>query len=583
MALKFITAEEAASFVHHDDNVGFSGFTPAGCPKVVPGAIAKKAIAEHEKGNPFQIGMFTGASTGDKLDGELARANAIKFRTPYQSNKDLRALLNSHGAQYFDMHLSELAQSLRYGFLGKIDVAIVEAADVTEDGEIVPTSGVGILPTICRMADRIIIELNCRHPKEIRGMHDIYEPADPPYRREIPIYTPSDRIGSDCVKVDPAKIVGVVKTDEPNEGGKFSPLDDVTMAIGQNVANFLVGEIKAGRLPKEFVPLQSGVGNVANAVLGCMGENKDIPAFNVYTEVIQDAVIALMKEGRVKFASGCSLSVSNEVIRDIYANLDFFKDKILLRPQEISNNPEVARRLGLVAINTALEADIFGNINSTHVSGTRMMNGIGGSGDFTRSAMLSIFTTPSTAKEGKISAFVPMVSHLDHSEHSVKVIITEYGVADLRGKSPIQRARCIIDNCVHPDYKPLLEEYLHERYGVSPVHSLEEITRLHSNFPRQISLFRVCDGAETLGGCIVYETDEVAHVQYIAASPRGKKCGALDLLFHQLIYDRYAQKRYFDFGISTEHGGQILNEGLLFQKEGFGARAIMYDVYELRL
>ena len=159
MALKFITAEEAASYVHHNDNVGFSGFTPAGCPKVVPGAIARKAAEEHAKGNPFQIGMFTGASTGDKLDGELARANAIKFRTPYQSNKDLRAALNAHQAQYFDLHLSELAQSLRYGFLGKIDVAIVEAADVTEDGEIVPTSGVGILPTICRMADRIIVVL----------------------------------------------------------------------------------------------------------------------------------------------------------------------------------------------------------------------------------------------------------------------------------------------------------------------------------------------------------------------------------------------------------------------------------------
>ena len=191
-----------------------------------------------------------------------------------------------------------------------------------------------------------------------------------------------------------------------------------------------------------------------------MGENEEIPAFNVYTEVIQDAVIKLMKEGRVKFASGCSLSVSNEVIQDIYSHLDFFKDKILLRPQEISNNPEVARRLGLIAMNTALEADIFGNVNSTHVLGTKMMNGIGGSGDFTRSAMLSIFTTPSTAKGGKISSFVPMVSHLDHSEHSVKIIITEYGVADLRGKSPIQRARCIIDNCVHPDYRPLLNEYL---------------------------------------------------------------------------------------------------------------------------
>ena len=460
MSLKFITAEEAAAFVNNDDNVGFSGFTPAGCPKSVPEAIAKRAAEEHAKGNPFQIGMFTGASTGDRLDGELARANAIKFRTPYQSNKDLRSALNAHKAQYYDMHLSELAQSLRYGFLGKINVAVIEAADVTEDGEIVPTCGVGITPTICRLADKIIVELNHKHPKAIRGMHDIYEPLDPPYRREIPVYSPSDRIGLPYVKVDPSKIVGVVETENANEGGAFAPLDDVTKAIGNNVAMFLAGELKAGRIPEGFLPMQSGVGNVANAVLAAIGENKEIPAFNVYTEVIQDAVISLMKEGRVKFASGCSLSVSNDVIREIYANLDFFKDKILLRPQEISNNPEVARRLGLITINTALEADIFGNINSTHVSGTKMMNGIGGSGDFTRSAYLSIFTTPSTAKDGKISAFVPMVSHVDHNVHSVKVIITEYGVADLRGKSPVQRAEAIINNCVHPDYRPLLTEYM---------------------------------------------------------------------------------------------------------------------------
>ena len=460
MSLKFITAEEAASFVQPDDNVGFSGFTPAGCPKSIPEAIANRAMEEHAKGNPFQIGMFTGASTGDRLDGALARANAVKFRTPYQSNKDLRSALNAHKAQYYDLHLSELAQCLRYGFLGKINVAVVEASDVTEDGEIVPTCGVGITPTICRLADKIIVELNRKHPKEIRGMHDIYEPLDPPYRREIPIYTPSDRIGLPYIKVDPSKIVGVVETDNANEGSAFAPLDDVTMAIGNNVAKFLAGELEAGRIPKEFLPMQSGVGNVANAVLAAVGANKDIPAFNVYTEVIQDAVIALMKEGRVKFASGCSLSVSNEVIREIYTNLDFFKDKILLRPQEISNNPEVARRLGLITINTALEADIFGNINSTHVSGTKMMNGIGGSGDFTRSAYLSIFTTPSTAKDGKISAFVPMVSHVDHNEHSVKVIITEYGVADLRGKSPVQRAEAIINNCVHPDYRPLLLDYM---------------------------------------------------------------------------------------------------------------------------
>lgn len=460
MALKFITAEEAASYINHNDNVGFSGFTAAGCPKAVPAALAKRAIEEHEKGNPFQIGMFTGASTGDAIDGNLARANAIKFRTPYQSNGDLRKSLNAHDAAYFDMHLSQLAQELRYGFYGKVNVAIVEAADVTEDGEIVPTCGVGIIPTVCKLADKIIVELNSCHPKAIRGMHDIYEPLDPPLRREIPIYKTSDRIGSASVKVDPSKIIGVVETSLPNEGGSFAPLDDITLGIGNNVANFLASEMKSGRIPAGFLPLQSGVGNVANAVLAALGNNKDIPAFEVYTEVIQDAVITLMKEGRVKFASGCSLTVSNPVIEEIYANLDFFKDKVLLRPQEISNNPEIVRRLGLITINTALEADIFGNINSTHVLGTKMMNGIGGSGDFTRNAYLSMYTTPSIAKDGKISSFVPMVSHVDHSEHSVKVIVTEQGVADLRGKSPIQRAEAIIENCVHPQYKQLLWDYM---------------------------------------------------------------------------------------------------------------------------
>ena len=482
MSLKFITAEEAATYVKHDDNVGFSGFTPAGCPKVIPEAIARRAEQEHKEGRPFKIGMFTGASTGDHLDGALARAEAVKFRTPYQSNKDMRTLLNAHGAEYFDMHLSELAQSLRYGFLGRVDVAIVEAVDVTEDGEIVPAEGVGILPTICRMADKILIELNRFHPKELRGIHDIYEPEDPPMRREIPVYKPSDRIGQPFVKVDPKKIVGVVETNREPDGSKCAPLDDVTLAIGRNVSDFLVGEMKAGRLPKSFLPLQSGVGNVANAVLGCMGENEAIPPFTVYTEVIQDAVIKLMDQGRVTFASGCSLSVSHEALREIYARLDFFKDKLLLRPQEISNNPEVVRRLGVITINTALEADIFGNVNSTHVLGTKMMNGIGGSGDFTRSGYVSIFTTPSTAKDGKISSFVPMVSHMDHSEHSVKVIISEYGVADLRGKSPVQRAREIIERCAHPEYRPLLHAYLDRGVKGHTPQSLDACFAFHRAF-----------------------------------------------------------------------------------------------------
>jgi succinate CoA transferase len=460
MIYKKLSAEEAASFIKNDDVIGFCGFTPAGCSKVISQALAKKAEEEHAKGNPFKVGVFTGASTGDMIDGVLARANAIKFRSPYQSNTDLRNALNAHDAHYFDLHLSELPQYLRYGFLPKPRIAILEASSVTDDGKIYLTSGVGISPTIARLADIIFIELNRYHPEALAGIHDIYEPADPPVRKEIPVYSPSDRIGVPYIQVDPKKIAGVVETNLPNEVGKFTPADEITNRIGANVANFLSSEIKAGRIPASFLPVQSGVGNIANAVLGAMGSNKDIPAFQVYTEVIQDAVIDLMKAGRVTFASGCALTLSTPALEDVHNNLDFFKQKILLRPQEISNSPEVARRLGLISINTALEADIFGNINSTHVVGTKMMNGIGGSGDFCRNAYLSIFTTPSVAKGGKISAIVPMVSHVDHSEHSVKILVTEHGVADLRGLSPVQRAELIIENCVSPEYKGILNRYL---------------------------------------------------------------------------------------------------------------------------
>ena len=483
--LKYMTADEAAKLVNHGDICGMGGFTPAGAPKDVPTAIAHRAEAFHAEGKPFKIGVYTGASTGDSCDGALARAHAIEFRTPYQGNKDLRAELNAQGAHYFDMHLSELAQDLRYGFLPKPDFAIIESCCLVEKGdqvEIVPTAGVGNMLTYCEMADKIIVELNEAMPATMRGMHDLYEPADPPQRREIPVYKPSDRIGKDCITVPASKIVAVVKTNRPNEVGKFTPLDETTEKIGQNVAAFLEAEMKAGRIPASFLPIQSGVGNVANAVLGALGENKHIPAFEMYTEVIQDSVVGLMKEGRIKFASGCSLTIGADKLQDILDHMDFFRDKIVLRPQEISNNPELARRMGLITINTALEADIFGNINSTHVCGTKMMNGIGGSGDFTRNAYISIYTTPSTAKGGAISSFVPMVSHLDHSEHSVKVIITEHGIADLRGKSPIQRAHEIIDHCVDPQYRPLLNEYLAMAKTAHTPHTLSCALAMHEEF-----------------------------------------------------------------------------------------------------
>ena len=483
MSYKFMTAAEAASLIKNGDVVGMSGFTPAGAPKEVTLALAAIAEKEHAEGREFKIGVYTGASTGASCDGALAKAKAMLFRTPYQSNKDLRAYLNDpEGVDYNDAHLSMLAQEIRDGFLPKPTVAIIEACDINDNGEIILTSGVGICPTIARMADKIIIELNARHSKELRGMHDIYEPADPPMRREIPIYTPADRAGSPILKVDPKKIVAVVETNRKDEVGGFTAPDEITRRIGKHVSDFLTAEMKAGRIPSSFLPIQSGVGNIANAVMEELGNNPHIPTFKMYTEVIQDAVIDLMKKGRIDFASGCSMTVTDPVLQEIYDNMKFFHDKIILRPQEISNNPGLVRRMGLITINTALEADIYGNINSTHVTGTKMMNGIGGSCDFTRNAYISIFTTPATAKDGKISSIVPMVSHLDQSEHSVKVLITEYGIADLRGKSPRQRAQLIIENCVDPIYKPMLKEYLATAVKGQTPHNLQNCFAMHTEF-----------------------------------------------------------------------------------------------------
>ncbi len=454
-----LTAEEAASHINHGQTIGFSGFTPAGAAKAIPKALAARAVAEQKKGRPFKVNVVTGASTGQSLDGELARANAIGWRTPYQSDPDLRRLINAGKAQFFDMHLSIVAQNVRYGFMGNLSWAVVEAADITPDGGIVLTTSVGASPTFLKQADRVLIELNRAHPKELNGIHDLYEPLDPPHRREIPIYSASDRIGEPTVKVDPSKIVGIVETDIPDETKPFRAPDAATRKIGENVADFLARELHAGRIPKEFLPIQSGVGNIANAVLGAMGEHPDIPPFQLYSEVIQDSVIDLMDAGRIAFASGTSLTLSEEKLKRVYNDLEAYKQKLVLRPQEISNNPEVARRIGVISINTAIEVDIFGNVNSTHVLGKNLMNGIGGSGDFTRSAYISIFTCPSSAKKGQISTIVPLVAHMDHSEHSVQAIITEQGYASLRGLDPMERARRIIDQCANPEYHDDLMQY----------------------------------------------------------------------------------------------------------------------------
>lgn len=496
MALPFptLTAEEAAALIDHGATIGFSGFTPAGSPKAIPLALAKRAQAEHTAGRPFQVGVITGASTGPSLDGALAQAEAIRFRTPYQSDPVLRSQINSGKVRFVDMHLSILPQIVRYGFLGPVHWAVVEAAEVMAGGGIVLTAAVGAAPTYLNEAAKVLIECNQFHPPSLLGMHDIFEPQDPPTRQDIPIFRASDRAGSPICYVDPKKIAGVVFTNQPDENGAFSEPTPVTERIGQNVADFLVGEMRAGRIPNTFLPLQSGVGDIANSVLGALGGHPDIPDFEMYTEVLQDSVVPLLESGRVKFASTCSLTLSAAMMNRVYDNLDFYRKRLVLRPQEITNHPEIVRRLGIVSMNTAIEIDVGGNVNSTHVMGQQMMNGIGGSGDFTRNAYLSFFSCPSTQKGGKISTIVPLVSHMDHSEHSVQVVATEWGVADLRGKDPHQRARLIIEKCAHPDYREPLRDYIASaRKGHEPFNA-QHAFAMHQKFLREGDMHGVTFG-----------------------------------------------------------------------------------------
>lgn len=475
-----VTPEKLTGTIQND-MVAFSGFTPAGSPKALPVAIARRASEQHEAKKPYQIRLLTGASISAAADDVLSEADAVSWRAPYQTSSGLRKKINQGSVSFVDLHLSEVAQMVNYGFFGEIDIAVIEASAIAPDGRVWLTSGIGNAPTWLLRAKKVIIELNHYHDPRVAELADIVTPGAPPRRNSVPIFHAMDRVGTRYVQIDPKKIVAVVETNLPDAGNVLDKQNPICQQIADNVVTFLLNEMANGRIPPEFLPLQSGVGNINNAVMARLGENPDIPSFMMYSEVLQESVVHLLETGKVTGASASSLTVSANSLRKIYDNMDYFASRIVLRPQEISNNPEIIRRLGVIALNVGLEFDIYGHANSTHVAGVDLMNGIGGSGDFERNAYLSIFMAPSIAKEGKISTVVPMCSHVDHSEHSVKVIITEQGIADLRGLSPLQRARSIIDNCAHPMYRDYLHRYLENAPGGHIHHDLNHVFDLHRN------------------------------------------------------------------------------------------------------
>ena len=483
------SADEAAALIHDGMTVGMSGFTRAGEAKQVPLALARRA--EHE---PFQITLMTGASLGHDIDGILADAGVLARRMPFQVDRRLRAAINRGEVMFVDSHLSEMSEQLRHDQLGALDIAVIEAVAITADGGIVPTASVGNSASFAAQADKVIIELNVAAPEALIGLHDIYVPAKRPGRQPIPISAPDTRIGTPYIPVDPDKIAAIVLTQEQGSPADITPANEATQRIAEHLIGFFESEVAAGRMSLSLMPLQAGIGSVANAVLhGLMaGPFEDL---TMYSEVLQDSTFELLDHGTLRFASASAITLSDAYGAKVWNNLERYRDRVVLRPQELSNHPGMSRRLGVIAINTAIEFDIYGNVNSTHINGTHMMNGIGGSGDFARNSHLSIFVTTSTARGGALSSVVPFVSHVDHVEHDVDILVTEHGLADLRGLAPRERARVIIDRCADPVYRPALAAYFDNacaRGGHTP-HCLEQALAWHVAAQRDGSMRALVD------------------------------------------------------------------------------------------
>lgn len=478
---RIISAEKASDWIQDGMTIGLSGFTRAGEAKAVPLACIERA-----RKDPFTINVYTGASLGSRIDELMAEVGLVNKRIPFQADRTMRKEINKGNMYFQDEHLSHMAEKIRNGVLDPIDVAVIEAVSITEEGHIIPTTSVGNSSLFAKYAKHVIIELNIDQPLALEGLHDLYDVDSFGTRTPIPIEKVNERIGTNAIPVDPDKVIGVVMTNQIDSPSTITEPDEETEQIASHLIRFLQKEVELERLGEELPPLQAGIGTVANAVMHGLLET-DWKNIDVYSEVLQDAVFDLIDAGKVRFASGCSITLSERKMEDVMSRLDDFKKQLVLRPQEFSNHPEVIRRLGLISINTALEIDLYGNVNSTHVGGTHMMNGIGGSGDFARNARYAIFVTKSIAKDGRISSIVPFVSHVDHTEHDVDIIITEQGYADIRGLSPRERAEVIIDNCIHPNYRLQMKAYYQKALtsGGHTPHVLSEAFSWHSRLQEE--------------------------------------------------------------------------------------------------
>jgi succinyl-CoA:acetate CoA-transferase len=454
-------AAAVAAEIPADATLLVSGFGSVGYPKAVPEALA-------HADRPLSLTVVSGGSVGEEIDVALVEADAIDRRYPYQARRPIRDAINRGDVAFHDRHVAQVGDEVQYGGLVDADVAVVEAVAAGEDW-LIPSTSLGQTPAFVEAADALVVEVNHAQPLALQHVHDVYRPGRPPDREPIPLRTPGGRIGSPRIEFDAEKLLGVVESDRRDRPYTFRTPTDDDEAVAANLAAFLSREVERTPVFSDAVRLQFGVGSLGNALMSRLGRadigDRELVYFG---EVIQDGLLDLLDDGDLRSASATSLALSAEGQERFFDRIERYAEDVVLRPTDVSNSPALVDRFGVVAVNSALEVDLLGNANSTHVRGRDVVNGIGGSGDFNRAALVSVVALPSTASGGDLSRIVPAVPHVDHTEHDIDVVVTEQGVADLRGLSPAERAEAIAASCAHPDYRERLTDCLDDE-GHVPV------------------------------------------------------------------------------------------------------------------
>jgi len=471
-----VSPYEASAFIQDGMTVGTVGTTSSGCPAAVFSALAERAKRE----KPFQINLWASGPPGHGVDGILSERNLIKRRMGQQSNPILRKAVNQGRTSFCEQALGRFPDRIRAGFFGHMDIAVIEATAITEDGHIIPSTCVLEAPVYIDRADATIIEINTCCPLEMEGFHDIYVPKLPPFRKPIPISNTGDRIGRPYMEVEKDKVIAITTSHRPYTSGEPVYPDQESRAMAGHLIKFFHDEIVCHRLPENLLPIEVGLGATAEAILQSLAVS-DFHNLDFYTAVLGDGILHLIDAGKVGAVSATGLYLSRKGYGDFFKKIREYRRKIVLRPLDIADSPEVIQRMGVIALNGAVEVDIYGHVNGTHVP-EGVISGIGGGSDFANNSYLSIFLLPSTRRRGTVSTIVPMCFHVDYPEHAVDIVVTEQGLADLRGKDPLERAHLIVTQCAHPVFRPMLEAYVKKAIvhnGGHEPHVLEEALSFH--------------------------------------------------------------------------------------------------------